>query len=59
MCDVSVVEAMAYSIEPFLLSVEVTTAEELEGLRNLMGAEMQLDSFCGKVFLKSVWAERG
>jgi len=50
---------MAYSIEPFLLSMEVTTAEELEGLRNLMGAEMQLDSFCGKVFLKSVWAERG
>ena len=23
------------------------------------GKEMRLDSFCGKVFLKSVWAERG
>jgi len=53
------VEAMAYSIEPFLLSMEVTTAEELEGLRNLMGAEMRLDSFCGKAFIKCVWAERG
>jgi ubiquinone/menaquinone biosynthesis C-methylase UbiE len=53
------VEAIAHIIEPFLLPMEVTTAEELDVLRNKMGAEMRLDSFSGKVFLKSVWAERG
>ncbi len=53
------VEVMAYIIEPFLLLMGVTTVEELEALRNQAGAEMRLDSFCGKVFLKSVWAERG
>ena len=55
----SIVEVMAYIIEPFLLLMEVTTGEELEALRNQAGVEMRLDSFCGKMFLKSVWAERG
>jgi len=52
------IKAFSYIIEPFLLKMGGTTPEELEALRNQMAAEMRLKAFSGKVFLKSVWAER-
>lgn len=45
-------------LEPFLLSMQVTTTEEFEALYNQMLEELLLDTFRGISFVLTVWGER-
>ena len=57
--NVQNIQVIYKMIQPFFLSMQVATAEELERLYNQMEKEVQKDDFCAVDYYLTVWGHKG